>query len=107
MAKYATQQAVGLVRLLGCTGGAKRSAARILVRVLLPVVHLLLECLGLLFVGEREPRHAILELEGVEEDAVLVVSKCVVDFLVPEHATACRRDVDKLEPECVADQVVG
>lgn len=60
----------------------------VLVSVLLPIIHLLLELLRLLLVREREPCHAILKLEGVEEGAVLVVRKGVVDLLVPDHAAA-------------------
>lgn len=43
----------------------------------------------------------------MEEDAVLVVCKRVVDFLVPYDAAVGRRNVDQLEPEGVAYQVVG
>lgn len=55
----------------------------IFVCILLPIVHLLLERLGLLLVGEGEACQAVFELEGVEEDAILVISKGVVDLLVP------------------------
>lgn len=58
----------------------------VLVGVLLAVVNLLLERLGLLLVGEREGCLAGLELEGVEEDTVLVVGEGVVELLVPDDA---------------------
>lgn len=62
----------------------------VLVGVLLAVVDLLLERLGLFLVGEREARLAIFKLEGVEEDAILVVGEGVVYLLVPDDATVGR-----------------
>ena len=52
-------------------------------RILLPLVHLLLELLRLLLVREAQPEHTLLALEAEEEDAVLVVGEGVVDLLVP------------------------
>ena len=109
VAEDAAQQAVGLLRA-GAGGGAqgaKGLVPGVLGRVLLAVVHLLLEGAGLLLVGEGEGGQAAVDLKGVEEDAVLVVGKLVVDLLVPQHAALGGRDVDQLEPEGVADQVVG
>lgn len=62
----------------------------VLVRVLLAVVQLLLECLGLFLVGERQASEAFFKLEGVEEDAVLVVGKGIVYLLVPDDAAIGR-----------------
>jgi hypothetical protein len=53
--------------------------------MLLTLLHLLDERLGLFLVGERQPRRAVLELESMEESAVLVVREVIVDFLVPNH----------------------
>ena len=85
----------------------KRLVPRILMRILLPLVHLLLELLRFLLVRKTQPEHALLALEAEEEDAVLVVLEGVVDFLVPYHAAIGRGDVDELDPEGVADCVVG
>ncbi len=85
----------------------ERLASCPLVRVLLPLIHLLPELLRLLFVRKAEPEHALLAFKGEEEDAVLVVLEGVVDLLVPQHAAVVGADVDEFEPEGVADQVVG
>lgn len=109
VAEDAAQQTVGLLRTRVRSGslGAKGLVAGVLVGVLLAVVHLLLEGAGLLLVGEGEGGQAAVDLKGVEEDAVLVVGELVVDLLVPQHAALGGRDVDQLQPEGVADQVVG
>jgi hypothetical protein len=129
VAEQAPQEAMAVAlpirgRPAGPCGGAEGLVLCVLVGVLLAVVDLLLECLGLLLVGEGEGGQAVLELEGVEEDAVLVVGEVVVDLLVPDDATVGRlqhamsglglqetsahtyRDVDQLEPEGITDQVV-
>ena len=62
----------------------------VLVGVLFAVVDLLLERLRFLLVGEREAGPAVLQLEGVEEDAILVVGEGVVYLLVPDDATVGR-----------------
>ena len=68
----------------------------------------------------------MLELKGVEEDPILVIREGVVDFLIPNDSTIGRldglisltkcsqaedmstyRDVNKLDPESIADQIVG
>jgi hypothetical protein len=95
-----------------CAGTAvhrspKRLVLGVLVHALFPFVHLLLELLGLLLVAEGQSSQAVLEFEGVEEDAVLVVREGVVYFLVPYDATVGRRDVHELDPYCVSHQVVG
>jgi hypothetical protein len=69
---------------------SKGLVLRVLVGVLLAVVHLLLERLGLLLVGEGQPCLAFFQLERVEEDAILVVRERVVDLLVPDDATVGR-----------------
>ena len=61
----------------------KRLTPRILVRILLALIHHLLELLRFLLFGKAQPKHALLALEAEEEDAVLVVLEGVVDFLVP------------------------
>ena len=73
---------------------SKRLVPRVLVRILLALVHLLLERLSFLLVGEREAGQTLLELKRVEEGAVLVVGEGVVDFLVPQDATIGRRYID-------------
>jgi hypothetical protein len=42
----------------------------------------------------------------VEEGAVLVVGKAVVDLLVPYYPSVRWRNIDELDPECVANRVV-
>ena len=102
--------------------GPKRLVLCVLVGILLAVVQLLLERLGFLLVGKRQGGQTVLELEGVEEDAVLVVGEGVVYLLVPYDAAVGRlrpsvarttggcwctyRYVYQLEPECVAHQVI-
>jgi len=78
-----SQQTVALLAIRRTAAAAARSRSkrlvlRVLVCVLLAVVHLLLERLRLLLISKRERGQTILELEGVEEDAVLVVAKGVV-----------------------------
>ena len=95
VAEQASQEAMSVAlpvggRPAGSCGGAERLVLCVLVGVLLAVVDLLLERLGLLLVGEGEGGQAVLELEGVEEDAVLVVGEVVVDLLVPDDATVGR-----------------
>lgn len=74
--------------------------------VLFPVVHLLQELLRLFLVDERQPRQTLLHFEGVEEDAILVVVPCIVDFLVPYHSSVSGRDVHHLQPVSVANEVI-
>ena len=56
-------------------------------RILLPLVHLLLELLGLFLVHKRQTSHALLQLETVKEGPVLVVGEGVVDLLIPEDSS--------------------
>lgn len=79
----------------------------VLVRILLPLIHLFLELLRLLLIGKAQAEAAILALEGVEEGAVLEVLEAVVDLLIPDDAAVGGADVDELDPESVAHQVVG
>lgn len=82
VAVAATALTVGCRRAAPC-GCAERFVLCVLVGVLFAVVELLLERLGLLLVGKRQAGETVLELKGVEEDAVLVVGEGVVDLLVP------------------------
>ena len=68
-------------RLRGPT--RKRLTPRILVRILLALIHLLLELLRLLLICKAQPKHALLTLEAEEKDAILVELEGVVDFLIP------------------------
>jgi hypothetical protein len=56
-----------------------------LARILLPVIHLLEELFRLLLVDEGQAGLAVLQLKGMEEDAVLVVVPILVDFLIPYY----------------------
>lgn len=69
---------------------------RVLVRILLPFVHLLHERLCFLLVNKGQPGQTfwMFQLEGVEEGAILVVLECVVDFLIPYHTSISGRYVD-------------
>jgi hypothetical protein len=67
---------------------AEGLAPCVLVRVLLSVIHFLLESLRLLLIGERKCGQAVLELEGVEKHAVLVVAEGIVYFLIPNDTAA-------------------
>jgi len=49
----------------------------------------------------------LFQFERVEERAVLVVLKSVVDFLVPDHAPVGRRDIDELDPKGISYEIVG
>jgi len=73
-----------------CCRATKRLTLGILMRILLPLVHLLLELLGLLFVHERQTSHTLLQLEAVKECAILVILKRIVDLLVPDNSTIGR-----------------
>ena len=55
--------------------------------ILLPLIHLLLECPRFLLIRKRETRKTVFELERVEKGAVLIVDEVFVDFLVPYHAS--------------------
>jgi hypothetical protein len=56
----------------------------------LALLHLLDEGLGLLLINKGQAGRAVFELESMEESSVLIVSKVVIDFLVPDHASASR-----------------
>lgn len=89
-----TQSAVTLAIRYGnwttTTDRTERSRLGLLAGVLLPLIHLLLELLGLLLVDEGEAGETFFQLEGVEEGAVLIVGEGVVDFLVPDDASIGR-----------------
>jgi len=78
----------------------------ILMRILLPLLHLLPKLLRLLLIREAESKQRILPLEGVEERPVLVILEGIVDLLIPDHASIRGADVYELDPERVAHQVV-
>ena len=59
----------------------------ILVRILLPFVHLLLKSLCFLFIGKTQGGKAVFHFEGVEEGTVLVVDEGVKYLLVPDDAS--------------------
>jgi hypothetical protein len=85
------QQAVALLpvwRTSAAHGRSERLVLCVLVGVLLSVVHLLLERLRLLLIGKRKRSLTVLELEGMEEHAILVVAEGVVYLLVPNDAAA-------------------
>lgn len=76
-------------------------------RILLPLIHLLLELLRLFLIREAQAKHTFLALEAVEECAVLVVGECIIYLLIPDDAAVGRRNVDEFQPERVAYQIVG
>lgn len=86
---------------------SKRPRLSPLVRILLPLLHLLPHLPRLLFICKTQPIQRPLTLERMEKGPVLVVSERVIDLLVPEHAAVGGRDIDELEPEGVADEVIG
>ena len=100
VSEYAAQEAVAMTAALfvGCgytaaNGYAKGLALGVLVGVLFAVVELLLECSGFFLVGKGQASQAVLELECMEEYAVLVVREGVVDLLVPNDASGLRLPV--------------
>jgi hypothetical protein len=95
VAEQASQEAVSVTlsicdRPTASCCCTERLVLRVLVGVLFTVVHLLLERLRLLLVRKRESGQTFFELEGVEEDAILVVREGVVYLLVPDDATVGR-----------------
>jgi hypothetical protein len=87
--------------------GAERLVSGVLMRILLPLIHLLSKLLRLLLVRKAQPCHAVLQLECVKEHAVLIVLKCVVDLLVPDDSTVGGRYVHKLDPEGISHEIIG
>ena len=63
--------------------------------IFLTLIHLLLELLCLFLIHEREPGHAFFNLEGVKEGPILIVLKCIVDFLIPYHTSTGRLALDQ------------
>lgn len=104
MAKKTQKPAMLVVGRLCRT--AKWRFLRGLLRILLPVVHLLEELLRLLLVHKGQARQTFLQLERVEKDAVLVVTPCVEDLLVPHNSSVSGRDVHHLQPVRVSDCVI-
>lgn len=58
--------------------------------VLLPIVHLLQELLGFLLVDKGQAGETVFELEGMEEDPILIVIPGFIDLLVPDDASIRR-----------------
>jgi hypothetical protein len=75
---------------IGASSAAKRLCLCVLVRILLPIIHLFLKRLCLLFIREGESSEAAFQLKGVEKDAILVVLKGVIYLLIPNYATIGR-----------------
>lgn len=84
----------------------KWSTLCVFVCVAFALVHLLLELFGLLLVRKAQSCHTVFELEGMKKGAVLVVLKCVIYLLIPKHSSVCWTDINELDPECIAYQVV-
>lgn len=94
--------------------------------ILLPLLQLLDEGFGLLLVGEGETSGAVLKFEAVEESAILVIGKVVVDLLIPNDTFPGRlqvmyklavvflpgwrenthRHIDQLQPEGTSHQII-
>ena len=94
--EQAAESAVMLLlgSIVGSTGRRyrtlKRRASCRFTGALFPFIHLLLECSRFFLIHEGQPRETVLELERMEERAVLVVVKWVVDFLVPDYSAIGR-----------------
>jgi hypothetical protein len=54
------------------------------------LMHFLDEGLSLFLVHEGKSSRAVLELEGMEEGAILVISETIVYFLVPDDSSTGR-----------------
>lgn len=87
MSKDASQQAMLVVATAAWCRAAEWCTSRCLARVLFPVVHLLQELLGFLLVDKGQAGEAVLELERMEEDAVLIVVPGLINLLVPDDAS--------------------
>lgn len=72
-----------------------------------PLVHLLLELLGLLLIHKRQACQAFLEFESMEKGSVLVILPGVVDLVIPNDSSASRRYIYHLEPVRVSHQIIG
>jgi hypothetical protein len=75
--------------------------------ILLSFIHLLFKLLGFLFIREAKTGETIFQLKRVEEGAVLIVRKGVVNFLIPYDTSIGWRDVNHFDPHGVSDQIVG
>lgn len=104
-AKDATKQRVLVAAGRRRCSTTERHSTCGLAGILFTVVHLLLELLGLLLVGKRQPRKAVLKLESVEEDTVLVVVPRVVNFLIPDHTAVSGLDGLAREGEKEGEEV--
>ena len=85
----------------------KRLTPRILMRILLPLIHLLLKLLRLLLIRETQPKQTLLSLKGKEKRSVLIILESIVYLLVPNYAAVGGCDVHEFDPEGVAHEVVG
>lgn len=54
--------------------------------VLVARLDLIVEAGSLLFIGEGEGAHTILEFEGMEEGPLVVVPEALIELLVPDYA---------------------
>jgi hypothetical protein len=61
----------------------------LLASFLFPVIHLLLERLCLLLIGERQACQAVFKLESMEKRPVLIVGKGIVYLLIPDDSAVC------------------
>jgi len=95
------------IELATTCSGSERLCFCVLAGVLFPLIHLLLESPRLFLVDKRQAGQALFEFEGMEKGSVLVILEGVVDFLIPNYASVCGRDVDQLDPESVPDEVVA
>lgn len=97
---------IGLGQLRAAGRRTKGRLQRCLTRILLPLVDLFFELSRLFLVHKGQPGHALLQLEGMEECAILIVLKRIVDFLIPYDPAVRWGNVDELDPEGVSNQVV-
>ena len=86
---------------------SERLCLCLLTGILLALIHFLLELPCFFLVDKGQAGHALLELEGMEKGAILVILEGVIDFLVPDDTSVGRGDVDHLQPEGIPDEVIA
>lgn len=91
--EQATEQAVMVFVMAHRRLSAKPRLQCRLAGILLAVVHLLQELLRLLLVDEGQARQTLLQFEGMEEDAILVVVPVLKDLLIPDNTAVSRLGV--------------
>jgi len=69
--------------------------------VLFPLIHFLLELLGLFVVCERQSRQTFFEFESVKVYAILVVTEAIVYFLIPDDSSVIGLHVISLLVSCL------